>query len=101
MNEQANEGIPREEGAAPAVYPETLTLKLRKPIQIKGDSVSYTTLELREPIVDELDRSLQAGSSNYASNCALIAFITGIPVQAVRMLGNRDYKEAVAYLQGF
>ncbi|UEC03972.1 phage tail assembly protein [Burkholderia vietnamiensis] len=86
---------------AAAVHPETFTLILRKPIQMKGDTVAYSQLELREPNVDELDRSLKAGETSYATNSALIAFITGIPVQAVRTLGKRDYEEAVTYLQGF
>lgn len=91
------------DNTAPAApeHPETLTLELRKPIQMKGDTVAYSQLELREPTVDELDRSLKAGETSYATNSALIAFITGIPVQAVRMLGKRDYEEAVTYLQGF
>jgi hypothetical protein len=36
--------------------PDTKTIKLRKAVQIKGDSVVYDALELREPTVDELDR---------------------------------------------
>lgn len=82
-------------------YPETLTLTLRKSVQIKGDSVAYSTLELREPTVDELDRCLKAGDSSYATNAALISFVSGVPVQAIRNLGKRDYEEAVEYLQGF
>ncbi|MCA8045475.1 MULTISPECIES: phage tail assembly protein [Burkholderia cepacia complex] len=91
------------DNTAPAApeHPETLTLVLRKPIQMKGDTVAYSQLELREPTVDELDRSLKAGDTSLANNAALIAFITGIPVQAVRNLGKRDFEEAVTYLQGF
>jgi len=92
MNDQINET---------KVHPDTLVLTLRKAIQIKGDSVSYGTLELREPTVDELDRCLKAGDSSYATNAALISFVSGVPVQAIRNLGKRDYEEAVAYLQGF
>jgi hypothetical protein len=82
-------------------HPETLTLTLRKPVQIKGDSVSYGTLDLREPTVDELDRCVKAGDTAYATNAALISFVTGVPLQAIRNLGKRDYEEAVEYLQGF
>lgn len=82
-------------------HPETLALKLRKPIQIKGDTESYTVLELREPTVDELDRCVKAGDTAYATNAALISFVTGIPVQVIRNLGKRDYEEAVEYMQGF
>ncbi|MGU7784881.1 phage tail assembly protein [Burkholderia sp. PU8-34] len=88
-------------GEGQDLHPETLTLTLRKAVQIKGDSISYTTLELREPTVDELDRSLKAGDTSYATNAALISFITGVPIKAVRDLGKRDYEEAVTYLQGF
>jgi len=82
-------------------HPETLALQLRKPVGIKGDSVSYSTLDLREPTVDELDRCVKAGDTAYATNAALISFVTGVPLQAIRNLGKRDYEEAVEYLQGF
>jgi hypothetical protein len=83
------------------IHPETLTLTLRKPVQIKGDSMVYSALELREPTVDELDRCLKAGDTHYATNAALISFVASIPLQAVRNMGKRDYEEAVEYLQGF
>ncbi|TCK39646.1 tail assembly chaperone E/41/14-like protein [Paraburkholderia sp. BL8N3] len=82
-------------------YPETKTVHLRKPITLKGDSVTTTVLDLREPTVDELDRASQAGETGYASNAALISFVAGVPLQVARSLGKRDYEEAVTYLTGF
>lgn len=81
--------------------PDTKTIKLRKPVQIKGDSVVYDSLELREPTVDELDRCLKAGESAYATNAALISFVSGVPLAAIRAMGKRDYEEATEYLTGF
>jgi hypothetical protein len=81
--------------------PDTKNIKLRKSVQIKGDSVVYDSLDLREPTVDELDRCLKAGDSAYATNAALISFVSGVPLAAIRNLGKRDYEEAADYLQGF
>ncbi|HEX7906862.1 MAG TPA: phage tail assembly protein [Paraburkholderia sp.] len=81
--------------------PDTKTLKLRKPVTMKGDSETYHTLELREPTVDELDRALQAGETAYASNAALISFVAGVPLAVARLLVKRDYEEASTYLAGF
>lgn len=82
-------------------YPESKTITLRKPVTLKGDTVTINVLELREPTVDELDRASQANSSGYASNAALISFVAAVPLQVARSIGKRDYEEAVAYLTGF
>ncbi|MFM0306277.1 phage tail assembly protein [Paraburkholderia sp. RL17-383-BIF-A] len=81
--------------------PDTKTISLRKPVTLKGDSVTTSSLDLREPTVDELDRASQAGETGYASNAALISFVAGVPLQVARALGKRDYEEAVKYLTGF
>lgn len=81
--------------------PEEKLLRLRKPITLKGDSVTYDTLSLREPVVDELDRSVQTAGSAYAQNAALIAMVAAVPVIVIRQLGKRDYEEATDYLTGF
>jgi hypothetical protein len=81
--------------------PEQKLLRLRKPITLKGDTVTYDTLELREPTVDELDRSVRTEGSGYASNAALIAMVAGVPLAVVRKIGKTDYEEATAYLSGF
>lgn len=83
------------------IHPETLEMPLRRPVTLKGDSETYTTLPLREPTVDELDKASMAGETSFASNAALISFVAGIPLQVARQLGKRDYEEAVKYLTGF
>jgi hypothetical protein len=82
-------------------HPENKVITLRKPVTLKGDTVTTSVLELREPTVDELDRASQAGETGYASNAALISFVAAVPLQVARSLGKRDYEEAVAYLTGF
>lgn len=76
-------------------------IRLKRPITLKGDSVTYETITLREPTVDELDRSAQVQGSAYASNAALIAMVAGIPVAVARQLGKANYEEATAFLSGF
>jgi hypothetical protein len=81
--------------------PDEKLLRLRKSITLKGDTVTYDTLSLREPIVDELDRSIQTAGSAYAQNAALISMVAAVPVLVVRQMGKRDYEEATDYLTGF
>jgi hypothetical protein len=80
---------------------EQKIIRLKKPITLKGDSVTYDTITLREPTVDELDRSAQVQGSAYASNAALIAMVAGVPVAVARQLGKANYEEATAFLSGF
>ncbi|WP_213761817.1 phage tail assembly protein [Caballeronia sp. dw_19] len=77
------------------------TIRLTKPITLKGDSVTYDVITLREPTVDELDRSAQTEGSAYASNAALIAMVGNIPLAVARKMGKANYEEATAYLSGF
>ncbi|MEB2511326.1 phage tail assembly protein [Burkholderia multivorans] len=76
-------------------------LRLRKPITLKGDSVTYDALTLREPTVDELDRSANTEGSAYAVNAALIAMVAAVPLPVARQLPKTEYEEAVAFLSGF
>ncbi|WP_069267423.1 phage tail assembly protein [Paraburkholderia nodosa] len=80
---------------------DTKILILRKPITIKGDTKTYDSITLREPTVDELDRSAQTQGSAYASNAALISMVGGIPLIVARQMTKTDYEEATAYLSGF
>lgn len=76
-------------------------LALRKAITLKGDNKTYDSLELREPTVDELDRSAQTAGSVYAANAALISMVASVPLLVVKQMGKRDYEEATAFLSGF
>lgn len=80
---------------------DTKFLTLRTPITLKGDTKTYDSIELREPSVDELDRSAQVDGSQYAANAALISMVAGVPLAVARQLRKRDYEEAVAFLSGF
>ncbi|PXW23410.1 phage tail assembly protein [Paraburkholderia caballeronis] len=76
-------------------------IRFKNPITLKGDSVTYESITLREPTVDELDRSAQIEGSVYAANAALISFVAGVPLPVVRKMGKTDYEEATAFLSGF
>ncbi|WP_175760554.1 phage tail assembly protein [Burkholderia anthina] len=80
---------------------DTKILRLRRPITLKGDTVTYDMLTLREPTVDELDRSANTEGSAYAVNAALIAMVAAVPLPIARMLPKTEYEEAVAFLSGF
>ncbi|WP_175777522.1 phage tail assembly protein [Burkholderia anthina] len=76
-------------------------IRLRKPITLNGDTVTYDVLTLREPMVDELDRSASTDGTAYAINAALIAMVAAVPLLVVRRLPKTEYEEAVAFLSGF
>ncbi|HDR9026955.1 TPA: phage tail assembly protein [Burkholderia vietnamiensis] len=80
---------------------DTKILRLRRPITLKGDTVTYDVLTLREPTVDELDRSANTEGSAYAVNAALIAMVAAVPLPVARLLPKTEYEEAVAFLSGF
>ncbi|MBR8435201.1 phage tail assembly protein [Burkholderia cenocepacia] len=80
---------------------EIKILRLRRPITIKGDTRTYDSLTLREPTVDELDRSANTEGSAYAVNAALISMVAAVPLLIARLLPKTEYEEAVAFLSGF
>jgi hypothetical protein len=82
--------------------PEEKTIKLRKPVTIgSGDaSVTYDSLNLREPTAGELDKAM-AASTNIGIGIMLIHLIAQIPKMAVEKLSQRDFTEANEYLGGF
>ncbi|CAB3742523.1 hypothetical protein LMG24238_06895 [Paraburkholderia sediminicola] len=79
---------------------EEKVITLDVPLSL-GDALKYESIMLREPTVDELDRSTQTAGSIYAVNAALISMVSSIPLTLIRKLGKTKYEEAVAYLKGF
>ncbi|WP_434627653.1 phage tail assembly protein [Chromobacterium sp. CV08] len=80
---------------------DELTLALRKPIAL-GDE-KYHVLELREPLVDELEKfheQLEKKTPIFATKF-LISLVSDVPVAAIGRLGARDFKAAEAYLANF
>lgn len=71
------------------------------PAPLELGSLKYDSLILREPTVDELDRSTQTAGSIYAVNAALISMVTSVPLTLIRKLGKTSYEEAIAYLKSF
>ncbi|RDU99233.1 phage tail assembly protein [Trinickia dinghuensis] len=72
---------------------------LPKPLEL--GPLKHASILLREPTVDELDRSTQTKGSVYAVNAALISMVSGIPLTLIRTLGKTGYEEAVEYLKAF
>ena len=79
--------------------PEEKVIALVTPLAL--GSLKFDSILLREPTVDELDRSAQTPGSPYAVNAALISMVSSIPLTMIRKLGKTAYEEAVAYLKGF
>ncbi|KPD17267.1 hypothetical protein ADM96_20410 [Burkholderia sp. ST111] len=79
---------------------EEKVITLSVPLSL-GDALKYDSIILREPMLDELDRSAQTAGSLYAVNAALISMVSSIPLTLIRKLGKTKYEESVAYLQGF
>nr|DAG76215.1 MAG TPA: tail assembly chaperone [Caudoviricetes sp.] len=79
---------------------EEKVITLPEPLTL-GGALKYDSIMLREPTVDELDRSTQTAGSIYAVNAALISMVSSVPLTLIRKLGKTKYEEAVAYLKGF
>lgn len=78
---------------------EEKVIVLSTPLEL--GPLKYDSILLREPTVDELDRSTQTAGSVYAVNAALISMVSEIPLTLIRTLGKTSYEEAVAYLKDF
>lgn len=72
---------------------------LRRPVTLGGETIS--SLSLREPTVDELDRAQRRGDTAMHVVILLITYIAGVSEAAVRRMGQRDWTAINAYLQGF
>jgi hypothetical protein len=81
--------------------PDSLTVPLRKPVDLAG-ATTYV-LELREPTVDELQRFTQ--EMNRADPISalklLISSVSGVDVATIGRIGARDFKKAEKYLNNF
>ncbi len=82
--------------------PDTFTMPLRRPITIgkEPNTITYSTLELREPTAGELEKATREGT-NVGVSITLIHLVSGIPRRAAEQLSQRDLKEASDYLGGF
>lgn len=78
---------------------EEKVIVLSTPLEL--GPLKYDSILLREPTVDEMDRSTQTAGSMYAVNAALISMVSSIPLTLIRKLGKTSYEEAVHYLKGF
>jgi hypothetical protein len=80
--------------------PEQLTLTLRKPITLGGDTIE--TLELREPNAAEYKKfTKQASSDPVGAMVALIAMVSGVAPPIIDRIGVRDMNAAGEYLMAF
>jgi hypothetical protein len=77
--------------------PDTLTITLRKPIEIAG--ITYDRLELREPTAGEMKKL--EGKTGTTATIDLLFMVTGVPIGALDKLGVRDLRKATDYLEAF
>lgn len=71
---------------------------LRKPVTL--GTVTYSQIELREPVAKELDKASRE-PSNVASAIVLISAVAKIPRGAVELLTQRDLQECSDFLGSF
>jgi len=83
---------------------DEFTLTLRKPIALGtgADAETYTQLELREPLADEMlefSRLSAADAGNALRR--MIAKISGVPLAVIGKMRARDFTRASNYLMEF
>ena len=66
---------------------EEKVITLAVPLSL-GDALKFDSIMLREPTVDELDRSTKTAGSIYAVNAALISMVSSIPLALIRKLSQ-------------
>jgi len=81
-----------------AKLPDSMTITLRSPIDIEGQTI--TTMTLREPTAGQIENARRAGVGETVA-IRLIALCSGTPEAAVRKMKARDYKEAADFCLGF
>lgn len=74
------------------------TITLRKPV-VLGD-VTYGELALREPTAGELEKASSA-TTQIGVVINLIQLVAKVPRTVVEKLGQRDLKDASAFLESF
>lgn len=77
---------------------DTLTLRLKSPIEFEGRT--YENIDLSEPTAGQMEKAA-VGATGVASNIILIAEVAKIPRDVVRMFKKRDLEACVEFLAGF
>lgn len=78
--------------------PEQLTIKLRTPIELGGQT--YTQIDLVEPTAGQMKRAAD-GQNGVAANILLVAEVAKVLPAVVEQIGKRDFEAAVDFLQSF
>ncbi|WP_337049770.1 phage tail assembly protein [Serratia fonticola] len=84
--------------------PDNETITLLKPVFLGADSkISYETIELKEPTLDQVDIFYRERDKNnvLSGMGLLISLVSGVPLPAVKRIGFRDYKKCEVWLTRF
>ncbi|CAG9256252.1 conserved hypothetical protein [Paraburkholderia caribensis] len=81
---------------------ETMTLTFRRPITVgKGENAkTYTELQLREPLAGDYEQAEKSGGK-YGFVVALVAIVSGVPIDVVDELFSSEIDEAEDFFSGF
>ncbi|MBL5827650.1 phage tail assembly protein [Serratia fonticola] len=77
---------------------------LSKPIEVSGGKLRYEQIELKEPVLIQVEQFYERQSTkNGMSAMKLLIALTsdGVPEAAISHMDFTDYKECEAYLMGF
>lgn len=77
---------------------ETKTFKLLKPVTFEG--TTYESIDLREATAGEMEQAEKL-QEKYGFTVVLISTVSGLPIGAVDLMGQRDTEAAEEYLQSF
>lgn len=83
---------------------KTKTVVLSKPIEAPGGKLRYEQIELKEPVLLQVEQFYECQSSKNAMAAMklLIALVSGgIPESILSNMAFTDYKKCEAYLMGF
>ena len=81
--------------------PETMTIKLRKPITLGDgvDAITYSEMTLREPTAGEWLR--WDGLDKVASNLKCVEVVSGWPEIVVKQIPVTEFMQAVDFIADF
>jgi hypothetical protein len=75
----------------------TKTITLLKPVTFEGKT--YESLDLKEPTAGQMEKAEKL-SEKYGFTVVLVAEVSGVPIGAVDLMGQRDTEAAEEYLSG-
>jgi Phage tail assembly chaperone proteins, E, or 41 or 14 len=80
------------------VVSDTKNIPLLKPVTFEGKT--YESLDLKEPTAGQMEKAEKL-SEKYGFTVVLVAEVSGVPIGAVDLMGQRDTEAAEEYLSSF